>query len=569
MSKRRGVLRAAIFGSLLAGAFLAGEGCAGGGGGDESPLPSNAGGPNGGSGGGGPSEELVASTRSNVKSTLDHLAALGPKRAGTPGGYAAGDYVKGRLEAALGRPATFETFSFRQQVMSSASLDVNIGGSKVAMAYDAFAYTGEGRVDAEVVSVGKGHAKEYEGKDVAGKIVFVVRDPLFHRQAQYREALAHGAAGFLYASQSPNNLIQVGTVSNAEDGMALMPTITVGKDDGAKIQQALAAGQPTTAVLGVTASLRPAQGRNVIGYLPGTDPSGAFIMVGAHYDTWSVGATDNGTGVAAMLELAERVGAAPARRLGVMFVGFDAEELGLLGAYDFLRKHVIVNNEPMLGFINLEMPAGGPKGGGMRAIASTNGGPIAPAADESGLTTLYPFAPGLEVVPSLFGGIIPTDVQGMYWHGLQGLTTYCETDYYHTVEDTPDKVDTEFLARVTLALYDALGVLDDEPVQSFRVHDEKVWDPTITTAAVPGAGLDVTVVARDVDGVAQPGAAVQISVHVDDFTRVFEQAATADASGTATVRVPADALAAGQGGRWMHVTAGRTFPLAERVQPLP
>jgi Peptidase family M28 len=342
----------------------------------------------------------------------------------------------------------------------------------------------------------------------------------------------------------------------------------VGKDDGAKIQGAIAAGRPARATMNVSASLRPAQGRNVLAYLPGTDPSGAYVMVGAHYDTWATGSSDNGTGVAAMLEMADRLGSALQRRLGVLFVGFDAEELGLFGAYDFLRKHIIVDNEPMLGFINLETPADGPPGG-LRAIASTNGSPIAPAASEVGLNQLYPLAAGLDQVPSLFGGLIPADVQGMYWHGLQGMTTYCDSDYYHTVEDTPDKVDTEFLARVSLALYDALGALDDEPVQSFQVRDEKVWNPTVSTAPAADGGLDVAVSALDVDGLPQPGAQIRVWVNVDDFTRVFEETVTADEAGKAAVQVPAAALGEGKGGRWLHMTAGRAYPLSERMIPLP
>jgi len=66
---------------------------------------------------------------------------------------------------------------------------------------------------------------------------------------------------------------------------------------------------------------------NIEAELPGSDPSGAIVVVGAHYDTVEgcPGANDNGTGVAAMLALARRFAKTrPARTL--RFVAFPGEE---------------------------------------------------------------------------------------------------------------------------------------------------------------------------------------------------------------------------------------------------
>ena len=72
---------------------------------------------------------------------------------------------------------------------------------------------------------------------------------------------------------------------------------------------------------------------NVIGVLPGTVcPDTAFI-VGAHYDTvgGSPGADDNGSGVAAVLEIA-RVISSESFQPSIEFVGFAFEEQGLVGS---------------------------------------------------------------------------------------------------------------------------------------------------------------------------------------------------------------------------------------------
>ena len=106
----------------------------------------------------------------------------------------------------------------------------------------------------------------------------------------------------------------------------------------------------------------------------------------------------------------------------------------------------------------------------------------------------YTLYVGMEAVPQLFGGVIPTDIQGMYWYGLQGVSTACDTPYYHTTEDTPEKVDTAFLAKTAGHFVAALEALDRADPAAFRVRDPHLW--TIDAKTTSGAsGLAVDVVA--------------------------------------------------------------------------
>jgi Peptidase family M28 len=97
-----------------------------------------------------------------------------------------------------------------------------------------------------------------------------------------------------------------------------------------------------------------ARARNLAALVRGTDSSLAsqFIVVGAHYDHLGLspsfsndarlgvairpGADDNASGTAAVMELARRFAAQPAAR-SILFVHFDAEELGMLGSELFVR----------------------------------------------------------------------------------------------------------------------------------------------------------------------------------------------------------------------------------------
>lgn len=74
-------------------------------------------------------------------------------------------------------------------------------------------------------------------------------------------------------------------------------------------------------------------GHNLVADLGG--PAGApLLLVGAHYDQVEVGhgATDNASGVAAVLELAQALKAAPLAHHRVQVVFWDLEEKGLLGS---------------------------------------------------------------------------------------------------------------------------------------------------------------------------------------------------------------------------------------------
>ncbi len=99
-------------------------------------------------------------------------------------------------------------------------------------------------------------------------------------------------------------------------------------------------------------------GRNVIGLLPGSDPRlrEQVIVVGAHYDHLGGGefgaldpdsagkahngADDNASGVAAIINLAQRLALhRPART--IVFVAFSGEELGLLGSAYYVRQPAV------------------------------------------------------------------------------------------------------------------------------------------------------------------------------------------------------------------------------------
>ena len=80
------------------------------------------------------------------------------------------------------------------------------------------------------------------------------------------------------------------------------------------------------------------KGANILAKLPAQDPTDEYVLVGAHLDSVSnAGADDNGSGSAAVLEMATVLKDLPGRKVNLIFAWFDQEELGLVGSYQLAR----------------------------------------------------------------------------------------------------------------------------------------------------------------------------------------------------------------------------------------
>lgn len=81
--------------------------------------------------------------------------------------------------------------------------------------------------------------------------------------------------------------------------------------------------------------------KNVIARVPGERPGGAALLLAAHYDSvpQASGASDDGAGVAALLETARALRSGPPLANDVIFLISDGEEIGLLGARAFATQH--------------------------------------------------------------------------------------------------------------------------------------------------------------------------------------------------------------------------------------
>ena len=220
---------------------------------------------------------------------------------------------------------------------------------------------------------------------------------------------------------------------------------------------------------------------NVIAECPGAKKPDEIIVLGAHYDSVQdcPGANDNGSGVAAVLELARLFHEHKPERT-IRFVFFPNEEFFFntegMGSYQYadLCKHRGDKIKAMLsletiGYYNeskgsQKYPPGlgffYPKQGDFIAFVGTSGSRSAIKRMVKAFRKSAQFPSEALSAPAFIPGVDWSDHQAF---ARLGYPAFMVTDtapyrypYYHTPEDTVDKIDFDRTARVVYGLYRAL-----------------------------------------------------------------------------------------------------------------
>ena len=206
--------------------------------------------------------------------------------------------------------------------------------------------------------------------------------------------------------------------------------------------------------------------QNVLMILPGVDSTlkNEYLIIGGHFDhlgkggpgsssravdTIAIhyGADDNASGVAAMLEIAEKFAGEGNNARSIIFAGFAAEELGLLGS-KYLAEHMPVETNRINAMINLDMV------GRLKENKTLQVGGVGTARDLKKIITSFSDT-GLVKLTVSEEGYGPSDHSSFYGKDIPVLffTTGAHLDY-HTPYDTPDKINYEGLVIVSDLVYD-------------------------------------------------------------------------------------------------------------------
>jgi hypothetical protein len=221
--------------------------------------------------------------------------------------------------------------------------------------------------------------------------------------------------------------------------------------------------------------------KNVIGYIEGTDLKDEVLIVGGHFDHVGrmpdgvcIGADDNASGTAGVMELARMCAQAQANgfefRRSVMFVAFAAEESGLNGSMYYvnnpifpLEKTVMIINMDMIGRSDNK-----PNKNGYVSTWTIGRGAIKRPAKrlirkidrQMDNTTFYLKQDFPENVMWFMG----SDHFPFYRKGIPALiVTTGSHDDYHKPTDTPDKINYENMANVLKAMFALITDVASEP----------------------------------------------------------------------------------------------------------
>jgi len=218
--------------------------------------------------------------------------------------------------------------------------------------------------------------------------------------------------------------------------------------------------------------------RNVLGAVRGSDPElrDEWIVAGAHYDHLGLrgqfsldpngegqihhGADDNASGTAGILELARlAAGNQESLERSLLFIGFAAEEIGLLGSSYFVNNPTVAIDD-VVAMVNLDMigrirndrifVSGVGTSPEFESLLGELAGPAGLALDfsESGMGASDHMSFNLKQIPVLF-----------FFSGLHGD--------YHRPTDTADKINVGGAEKVLTLAYrvlDRLAEMPDRPV---------------------------------------------------------------------------------------------------------
>ena len=207
-------------------------------------------------------------------------------------------------------------------------------------------YSAAGAVEAPLIEAGLGRADEFAGVDARGKVVLVMRGGDIRFAEKVQAAENAGAAAVIIANNQPGNF------NGSLSSMSTIPAISVSQADGATLLDAIRAGGAAARVE-VDASNEQNTAHNVIATRPGGSQT---LVIGGHIDSVAAGpgANDNASGTAVVLELARVLAATPSTYT-LKFIGFDAEEIGLIGSNYYVSQLSESEKRSIVGMINLDM----------------------------------------------------------------------------------------------------------------------------------------------------------------------------------------------------------------------
>lgn len=438
--------------------------------------------------------------------------SLKGRKAGEAGDLQAAEFILLKFEQAGLQPLCESGFQKFNLVTSATlgegnSLLINEQNFEVEKDYLPYAFSANKKTEAQVVFAGYGLEVEkdtlrwndFKNQDVSGKWILALQgDPdLDNPNSPFLEFSTERAKALLASDKNAAGLILVaGQKFSEQDELSSLffdknssryniPVLQVTRmlantilaETGETVEsleakmleenKSVTLNTNTSLSVNVNIQLKETESQNVVAMVPGTDENlkNEYVVAGAHYDHLGMGgpgsgsraidtvavhngADDNASGVAAIIELAEKTAASGENRRSVVFVAFGAEEMGLIGSKAFTANPP-VETEKMSGMFNFDMVGRLDTALNSLSIGGTK-------TSEETEQILNDLNPGFNLALSE-EGVGPSDHASFYLQNVPVffISTGAHSDY-HTPNDDTEFINFEGARKVTEYAYDLL-----------------------------------------------------------------------------------------------------------------
>lgn len=296
---------------------------------------------------------------------------VGPRMMGTPGDAKAIAWAVSNMKALGFDKVWTEEISNTQWLRGEASAKIiaPYPQNVVAIALGGSVGTSEQGITAPVAHfTSLDDLKAAKAGSLDGKIAFVSYKMSRHIAGKgYGPAVGTRVNGATIAAEkgavalimrsvgTDNNRIAHTGVMRYKDGVAKIPAAAISNPDADMLVNQLKRGKPVSFYLKLTASIEDKQivkSANVIGEITGSEFPEQIVAIGAHLDSWDVGtgALDDGIGVGMVMAAAHHISKLEKRpKRTIRVILFAAEEIGLLGAKEYMVLHKDNMNNHILG----------------------------------------------------------------------------------------------------------------------------------------------------------------------------------------------------------------------------
>ena len=205
--------------------------------------------------------------------------------------------------------------------------------------------SGRGAAAGALADAGSAFEGDMPADGLDGRVALIERGAITFEEKVNRVADAGAVAAIIFNNERG---LFYGSFSNPSD----IPAVAISQEDGRALL-ALMEDSEITAEVSVVGEEAPS--RNVIAERRAPDADAPVVILGAHYDTVpnSEGASDNGSGVSALLTIAARI-ADKDYPFTVRIILFGAEEIGLFGSRHYVDGMSDAEIDETLAMLNFD-----------------------------------------------------------------------------------------------------------------------------------------------------------------------------------------------------------------------